>query len=143
MSKSAKVEDDPIWDAMNGLVERMYETARALPDEERWQSAHKLRSSAVDLLFFAAQGLGATSPGAASFEWASARKQVVALKALYRFVGRQKFINLEPEVMLELDKLTKAIDAKLAQEALKTKQQEADDLKPWLKKYEIWKKISE
>lgn len=137
-----KVDNNPLWNEVNDLAEYMYGKAAEIPSDEEWRTIYKLKIASIDLLFYAAQALGCVSPATAQFEWVNARKQAVALKAIYRFAGRQKFIVLEPEVMVRLDKLIEQIDTALAADKAKTDVQEEEDLKPWLKKYEIWKKIS-
>jgi hypothetical protein len=141
-----RLEDNSIWRSANELAELMYDKAGELPDEEKWQLAHKLRSAANDLLFFAAQALGSSDPLPATFEWAHAHKYAFALKTMYRFAARRNFIELEPAVMVQIDQLIKHIDAELAKAKARAdanaEKQEAKDLKPWLKKYQLWKQIN-
>jgi len=54
---------------------------------------------------------GNASPSSLEFDWGNARKSVCSLKTLYRFVCRQKFIELEPSIMVRFDKLIEEIDA--------------------------------
>jgi hypothetical protein len=66
---------------------------------------------------------------------------------MYRFAGRQKFIDLDPQIMVRLDKLLIDIDAQriaaMEQEKKHLDTERQDGLKPWLEKYEIWKQITQ
>jgi hypothetical protein len=141
-SASKKLEDNAIWNEANDLAEYMYARAGELPEFEEWRTVSKLKNSTVDFLFYAAQAIGGVSPATTAFEWATARKHVVALRTIYLFACKQQFIELEPAIVVRLDNVIKQVDEELDKEAAKIESLNEEDLKPWLKKYEIWKKIS-
>jgi len=144
-SKPQKIEDSSIWKEANALAEFVYTKLPEFPDEERWDSQRKLRTAANELIFNIAKAVTNTIPMGAKYDWSYARKELAALKTMYRFAGRQKFIELDPEIMVRLDHLGTAIDAELASareaEVKETKRMQTEDLKPWQEKYRLWKEM--
>lgn len=145
-ANTAKLEKHPLWAEVNALAELAYQKAGELPDEEKWALAAKMRNASQDLVLWAAMAIGNPSPFAAEFEWASAHKYASGLKALYRLGGRQKYYNLEPEVMVRFDKMLDQME-EYRVKARKTAQEfndseRAKDLKPWLEKHKIWQQIN-
>ena len=136
-----KLENEPLWKLSNMISESIYNTLKDFPDEELWNTSFKLRGSANDLIFYVALGFGYAGPGGAVEDWSSARKHCYALKTMYRFAGRQKFIDLEPEIMVKIDEVISEIDSKLRDAKLKNNELDKKELEPWLKKYHIWKEI--
>ena len=134
-----KLEDSPIWREACDIAELMYNKLGDLPESEKWDTTAKLQHEANDLMLHVSHAVGGSSVNSNEYDWSSARKSVSALKTIYRFAGRQKFIELEPEIMVRFDKLIVLID----QEIIKTyKQSEADkekDLDYWQEKYKLWK----
>lgn len=132
-----KQNDSQILEA-GELAEYMYSKLADFPEEEKWETARKLRSSANDLLFFTAQAIGNATPSGAEYEWGSARKSAVALKAIYRFAARQKFIELEPEIMVRLDTFIKQINIEVDKARKQAEANDKKDMDNWLKQYKIW-----
>ena len=136
-----KLENEPLWKLSNTIAESIYGKLQEFPDEELWNSSFKLRGSANDMIFFVALGLGYAGSGGGVEDWSSARKHCYALKTMYRFAGRQKFIDLEPEIMVKIDEVILGIDLKLRDAKLKNIELDKKELEPWLEKYQIWKEI--
>jgi hypothetical protein len=156
MSKSVKpvkLEDVPLWREADALAEHMYSLLPQFPPEEEWNSKVKLRNAACDLMFWSSMALAPVSsvadasPTSREADWAWFGKYANTLKAVYRFAGRQKFIKLDPDIMVRLDKLCEAAAAGFEQARKRAeeyqKKETAKELKPWLEKYEIWKKLNE
>lgn len=139
---SAKIEDMPLWKEACGLAEYMYSKLHEFPDEEKWATAHKIRSSANDMMFVVAQALGSTSPSGSEYEWGQAGKHVAALKTMYRFAGRQHFIELEPSIMVRLDAASKLIDAEVAAAHQKAKALNQEEMNNWRTKYGMWQQMN-
>lgn len=130
-TKVTKLEDMLLWQLSNEVAEHVYAKLADLPEEERWDTTAKLRSSASQLIFTVAQALGNSAPAATEFDWAQARKQLFALKTMYRFAGRQHFFKIEPDIMLKLDKMiaiVEAENAKAVEQTAKANQREIHEL---------------
>jgi hypothetical protein len=138
--KPLKLETEPLWKEACSLAEYMYGKLAEFPEEEKWQSENKLRTEANNLLYFISQGLGNASPSNREYEWGLARRSISALKTIYRFATRQKFIELEPEIMVRLDGLLKLIDVEVAKAYADTEAYNKQDMADWRKKYELAKK---
>lgn len=138
-----KLEDNLLWQEADGLAEYIYGKLEELPAEEEWDTKRKLRSSANDLIFYVAQGLGNASPSATEYDWGTARKCAFSLKTMYRFAGKQKFIEIEPDIMVKLDQLIKEINTEIDGAYKKTEAQEAKEINAWLKKYGLWKEMQD
>lgn len=111
--KLLRLEDEPLWVEVNSLVEYVYSKLPELPEDEKWDTTSRLRSAANTLLFAMAEALGDPSSGAAEFNWGAMRRHASSLKTMYRFAGRQKFFELEPEIMVRLDELLRQIDEQI------------------------------
>ena len=141
MSDTDTLEDSIIWKKTSDVVELMYGKLHEFPEEEKWVTSARLRAEANYLLLYVAEGLGNSAPSGAEYEWGQARKYAFGVKALYRMAGRQHFIELVPEVMVELDEIIGLIEAERANAKKRTEANEKKELDHWLKKYELWKKV--
>ena len=115
MSDSTKMEDSPLWQMANEVVEHVYTKLADMPEEERWDMTAKLRTAASQLLYNVAVAVGNTAPAATEFDWAQTNKQLFALKTMYRFAGRQRFFKIDPEAMLKIDKMIDIVAGKTAE----------------------------
>ncbi len=139
---TSKLEDNSLWKETGEIVEYMYAKLHELPAEEKWDTESKLRTSANNLLFTVSQAIGDASPGGSEYEWGSARKYASGLKAMYRFAYRQNFIELEPSMMVRLNKLIEAIDDEVAQAYKQTEAHNKKEIELWHKKYRLWKETN-
>ena len=135
------LEKEPIWKEANALAEYMYSKLGDFPTEEKWTTGAKVRSTANDLMYYAALALGNASYGSSEYEWASLRKHALALKTLYRFASRQDFIELDPEIMVRFDSFVRQVDRELVKAYKKTALAGDKEMEPWLKKYALWKEM--
>jgi len=62
-----------------------------------------------------------------------------ALKTMYRFACRQKFIELEPSIMVRLDKIREQIDTEVARAYKQTESFNKRDIEIWQEKYTMQK----
>lgn len=140
--KVSTLESNPLWKQAADIASYVYSILDTFPAEEDWDTKRKLRTSANDLIFYVAQALGVeANPNAAKYDWINARKQLFALKALYHFSYKQSFIELEPEFMVKLDKLTTEVDNQIAEVGKRVESEQAEESKAWIKKYETWKEM--
>lgn len=142
----SRVRNDKLWRDIYAVVEFMYEMIdRIIEDHpnEQWATASKLRNSANDSLFYASQAIGSASQEAVEYEWNSARKNLFSLQTMYTFAAKQKFIELEPDVIVKIDNLLTSVDKKISASKEAVKKKNEEDLKPWLEKYQLWQKIQE
>ena len=117
----SQVEDSVMWKETNYVVAQIYDILSDLPDDEKWQTTFRLRSAANELLFVVTQALANSAPTRTEYEWSSARRAVHALKTMYRFAGRQKFIKVDPDIMLALDRIVKGVDKEVLNAYQRTK----------------------
>ena len=136
----------PLWKGTYELIEFMYgridEIIENFPNE-KWATATKLRSSANDSLFYVAQCVSGTSSDGAEYDWSNARKSLFSLQTMYVFAGKQKFLELDPEIVVKIDELIQMVDT-----GIKTSRKEAEDkskkeLEPWLEKYRLWQQMQD
>ena len=130
---------------ISAIAKSMYEVADVIetnsPDE-KWRTVSKLKNAANDAYFYAAQVVGAGKNQALEFDCISARKNLNTLRAMYIFATKQGMAELDPELVLKIDKLVSEIDAEQEASKNEIKQKTEEELKPWLEKYRIWQKIS-
>jgi hypothetical protein len=110
--------------------------------DEKWRTVSKIKNSANDAYFYVAQVAGAGESQSLEFDCINARKYLNTMKSMYVFAARQNMLELDPELVVRIDKLVNIIDTEqaLSQQYIKSKTEE--ELKPWLEKYSIWQKIS-
>lgn len=137
--KLTQLEDSPIWKEVVDLVEYMYGKLGDFPEDEKWATESKLRNSSNDLMFSVAEAIGDSSPAATEYSWSHARKHATALKAVYRFAGRQKFIDLDPEIMVRLNGVIKQIDQEVKAGYAQTKATHLAEVEHWKKTYRLQK----
>jgi hypothetical protein len=141
-----KIRDDKLWKDVYTLVEGAYakidDLIAGFPDEQ-WTTAAKLRNAASDSLFYVSLATGSAAPETGQYDWSNARKNLFALQAMYTFAAKQKFFELEPEVVVKIDSLLEQIDKKLHESKAQWDKRNQEELEPWLEKYRIWQKISE
>lgn len=139
-----KLEENELWKEVCDLAEHIYSKLDEFTEEEKWHTETKLRSSANNLMFDVSQAAANINlPGTgAEFDWRNARRQAYTLKTMYRFAGRQKFIELEPEVMVRLDKIIKQIDKEFEKAHRQTFEYNKKEFELWQKRYDLWKNAS-
>jgi hypothetical protein len=139
-----KLEDNVIWQEACSIAEHMYSKLHEFTGEEKWGAESKLRASSLELMFFVSQAIGSSkSPVGAELEWNFARKHLFGLKTIYRFAGKQGFIELDPHIMVRLNELTKLIDVEITKAHKKTEDHNEAEYELWQKKYKIWEKIKD
>ncbi|HEY1835539.1 MAG TPA: hypothetical protein VGG13_01835 [Candidatus Saccharimonadales bacterium] len=139
--KPGKLEDNPLWREASDLAEYMYSRLVLFPPDEKWDTVRKIRSSANDLMFDVGQAVSNTIPIGAEYEWGNASKHLGGLKTMYRFACRQGFLELEPKIMVRLDKLVEQIQSEIANAAEKTKLNEEHQLNLWREQYRLWREM--
>lgn len=134
-----RLEDEPLWVEANALAEFVYALLPELPEDEKWDTALKLRTAANNLIFSTAEALGNGGPSTMEYEWGDVRKYASALKTMYRFAGRQEFIDFDPSIMVRLNKFLTAVGEELSQAYERTAKSNADELEAWRDRYALWK----
>ena len=92
-------------------------------------------------MFSVAQAVGNSSPSATEYDWGQARRSASALKTMYRFAGRQKFVELDPNIMVRLDKIIYDISIGSDEAYSRSEDFSREEFKIWLKKLEIQKEL--
>lgn len=140
-----KVRQDQLWQKVYKIVEQIYSNVddiiAANPAEE-WNTASKLRSSAGDSLFYVSQVVGSVAPEMAKYDLNNARKNLFSLQSIYTFAAKQKFFEIDPQVIIDIDQVIDQLDQRLETYKKELDKQNKEDLEPWLEKYRIWQKIN-
>jgi hypothetical protein len=126
------------------IAEKIYKMADEIESsepDEKWRTVSKLKNSANDAYFYIAQVAGAGKAQSFEFDCVNARKNMSTLKYMYVFACRQGMVELEPEIVLRMEKLIVVIDDEQKLSQLQTKSRSDEELKPRLEKYRIWQKI--
>ena len=135
---------NPLWKEVFKLSEYFYSILDEITDnnpEEQWTTVSKLRSAANDCLFYTAQAIANPTIDAAEYDWSGARKNLFALQSLYLFAGKQKFLKLDPEIVVTIDNLIAEIDSNLEESKKAFEHKSKAELDPWKEKYRIWKEM--
>ena len=138
------IRQDQLWQRVYKLVEHIYQKVDELvadfPHEE-WATASKLRNSANDTLFYVSQTVGSSAPETSKYDINNARKHLFAMQSMYTFAAKQKFIDLEPELIVEMDNILAELDTRTEESKKAIKDSNKEDLEPWMEKYRLWQKM--
>lgn len=141
-----RLRNDPILVKTTVVVKYIYsildDITSNFPDEE-WNTVSKLRTAANDCIFYVAQGVGNNRSDAGEYEWNSARRNLFALQTMYIFATKQQFVEIEPDIIVQIDKMIAEIDSKIAFIATEDEKKQKQDLEPWLEKYRLWQTMQE
>lgn len=132
---------DALWHEASDIAEYVYGKLHELPDEEKWQTGARLRSEANGLMYFTACAVGSAAAASQESDWGYVRRAATALRVVYRFACRQKFLTLDPEIMVRLDALLKQADAAIAESRQRLEEEDRKDFEHWHKKYELARKV--
>lgn len=136
------LEEEPLWKESCDIAEVVYGLLGEIPDEEKYNTTSKLRSSANDLIYYVSMAVGNTSQLNREYDWSNARRFASALKTMYRFSGRQGFFEIDPEFMVKIDAIIDQVDVQLDEALKDTKAAGKADIKPYLEKYQMWKEMN-
>ena len=143
-SNPKKIRDDELWQKVYKLVQNIYSKLDDLianfPHEE-WTTASKLRNSANDSLFYISQAVGSIARETNKYDLNNARKNLFALQSMYTFACKQKFLDLEPEIIVEIDNVLTEIDERISDSEKESEKKNKEELEPWLDKYRLWLKM--
>ena len=140
-----KLRSDPFLKDILALAEYIYEKASEVSNangDEKWMTESKLRSSSNDVVFYTAQAVSCNAHESAAFEWNSAKKHLFAVQTMYLFAVNQKFIEVDPEIVVKIDDILEKME-KLIEDSNKIiDDRNKKELEPWLEKYRIWQEIN-
>jgi site-specific recombinase XerD len=132
-----------LWREANAIAEHMYDKISAFPEEEKWYSAVRIKTATLDMLFHTSAALGGSSSSTTGTDWSYARKGLSALRTLYPFVAKQGFLELEPEIVVRLDKMMDLVDKEVHKNYEAVEEFNEADLDHWRERYELWKKTDD
>lgn len=141
MSQSNQNLVDPLLEAVFSITEYVYSILAELPEAEKWDTTAKLRSTANELLYRVALALGSSEPDGAKYDWSSAHKQALAMRTMYRFATKQNFVELEPAIMVRIDKIINDIVSATARSQERATQLDQEQLADLRKENDIFKGI--
>jgi len=145
MKQPDTLRNNPIWKETYSLSEYMYskleEIIAKFPDE-RWSTGSKIRNATNDSIFYVSLAVGSSLSSATEYEWNNARKNLFALQTMYIFADKQKFLELDQNIVERIDSLLKEIDAQVDAAKKASKEKDQEDLEPWLEKHKLWKEIN-
>jgi hypothetical protein len=139
------MEENSLLNTAAEIAHEMYSVADMIEAEsvdEKWRTVSKLKNTANDAYFYVAQVAGAGKDQSLEYDCINARKNLDTLKSMYIFASKEKMIELDPELVVNIDKLIVKIDAEQKASQKETKRKTEEELQPWLEKYRIWQKIS-
>ena len=123
------------------VAESVYAILPELPEDEKWNTTAKLRNSTNDFIFFTAQAVGHIRTPGQEYDLDMAHKYANALRTLYVFAGKQNFINIDPDVVVKLDRLMKRFEAEADVAKGNVEDLTKQELEPWYEKYRLWKEM--
>lgn len=138
----SRLDKNKIWVEANKLAELIYDLLEQFSYDEKLATARKLQNSMNDFIFYVGQAVGAeVRQHTAEFDWVYANKSLLGARTMYRFAGKQGMIELDPNILVVMDRLEDSIGKELEKCSKAIKEFEDKDMKLWLKKYDVWKKM--
>lgn len=140
------LRDNPLWKESVGIAEKMYSLADEISDsnpDEKWNTERKIRNTANDMMFYISQVVAKTTIDTAEYDWNNARKSLFGLQTMYIFATKKHFLELEPELVVRIDKLIAKIDEGIEKSHEEAEQNATKEMEPWLEKYNLWKKMQD
>lgn len=139
------MKENTLLNEVSAITAAMYDVAEnieANEPDEKWRTVSKLKNAANDAYFCVAQVVGAGKAQSAEYDCVNARKNLNTLKSMYIFACKQDMTELDPNIVVRIDKAVITIDAEQTAGQKEVKRKTDDEMKPWLEKYKIWQKIS-
>ena len=139
--KLTKLEKHKLWQETLILTNYFYGLLENLPFEEKYISASKIRMASNDFLYSIGLALGNSSPSGREYDWSNARKYISGVKAIYRFIGDQGFVKIDPDIMLKIEAVITQIDKEVARGYKASAEVYEKEIDSWHKKYDAYKKM--
>jgi hypothetical protein len=139
------MKEHPLTKEAYAIADAMYGVGNEIETnllDEKWRTANKLKNAANDAFFYVTQVVGTGSGQSLEYDCVNARKYLNTLRSMYIFASKQGMIQLDPDLVVRIDALIGKIDAEHELSKKETKRKNEEEIKPWLKKYMIWKEIS-
>jgi four helix bundle protein len=111
ITKTNKLEDSKLWHLASVIAEEAYSVLDEFPEEEKWGMQNHLRQAAFDLTSDIAEAEGTFDPRDGHYSFSRARKSAFALKNIYKLAHKTELLTLNPDAMVNIDRLVALIDA--------------------------------
>lgn len=138
------MRESKLWNEASTCVEHIHglliDLVEHYPDE-KWTTAAKLRTAATDGMFFISKAIAGMTPEYNRYDWDQARRHFFAMQSLYLVAGKRKMLELDPEMVIKLDRLLKVITEACEKAKADAELQHDKELELWIKKYDLWQKI--
>ncbi len=108
-----KLEDYDLWRIASALAKTAYGTLDTFPEEERWGMSQTLRVSAFNLTSALAEAYGSADPRDKIHYLGHARRHATTFKNVYIMAHKTAVTKADPETIVEVEGLIKAIDVEL------------------------------
>jgi hypothetical protein len=139
MTKSSADENTLLLNETLDVVGYMYGKLAELPEEEKWDTQAKLRTAANETLYYLSLAIGNLEPTTTEYEWGSAHKHAYTLLTMYRFAGKQSFLELDPDILLRLSKIIDAVKRGTENAMQASAKKDAKEMENLRNKYALWK----
>lgn len=104
-----------ILDLAQALAVTAYDLANALPEDEKWGVASRLRSRAFDLTQDCAEAAGSIDPRDKKWQYGHARRDAFGLRNAISMYARLGYGEAQIDALRTLENITDAIDAYIAE----------------------------
>ncbi len=141
--KTVPLEKNEVWQEVSSLADYFYGILADFPASEHYTAVSKIRFAVIDVLYSVSQGLGNASDSGREYDWTYAKKFLSGLKGIYIFSGKQSFIELDPQIVVRMDKLSKIFDEQIEQGFKDSNVAYKREIDSWKERYDSWKKLNE
>lgn len=109
---AAKLEDDDLWRAVSKIGRHAYNTAQSVSEND-FTLRNKFEYAVYDMTNDVAEACGSLDPRDVKWSLGRARKDLFSLKNSYSLAFHTGQIEADPDVMVDIDKAVKLLDARV------------------------------
>ncbi len=113
MTDKSTLRENHIWKESMSLANYMYDQSLIITEnnpDEKYGVAQRLKDSASNFLYYISQAVSIEKPSGEPYEWRDAKKYAFAMQSMYMLASKQKYISLDPKIMVMIDTLMMSID---------------------------------
>ncbi len=127
--KTNKLEDSKLWQDAVALTEEVYADAEAFSTGDNVVMTYKMRQKSFDLTSAIAEAEGSNSPRDIEWFYGQARTALFGIKNVYHVARKTHTFKVDPEEMVQFNKMIERIDKEIAKYHNEVDKLEAEEIK--------------
>lgn len=113
MEMTKELEKSEMWQMAVRVMEETHALAEELPENDEYTMEYKLRQRGFDLSDDIAEAEGSIFAKDTEYYLGLARRDLFGIRNMYHVLARLEHAEINPDVMVRMNKLLNAIDARI------------------------------